>query len=228
MLTALVLTGLFAKLEVTDIKVGTGDAAKKGDVLTLLYKGTLKNGKVFDESTPTKPPYAFKLGAKQVIPGWDQGLVGMKVGGKRKLVIPADLAYGKDQMGAIPPNSQLTFVVELLRIDNVKTLSKVDMKDNKAGTGRQAKNGDQVTLHYTGKFINGFEFDSSVGGKPFTITLGSGQVIKGFDVGIVGMRKGGKRTITIPYEMAYKENGRPPAIPRMATLVFILELVDLK
>jgi len=228
MLSALLITGLVAKLQVTDIKVGTGPAAAKGDVVTVLYKGTLSNGKVFDESTPKKPPFAFKIGAEEVIKGWDQGIAGMKVGGKRKLVIPAELGYGSQQQGTIPPNSQLTFVVELKRIDRTSDKPKVVIKDTKAGTGRAAKNGDTVQVHYTGKFINGYKFDSSVGSQPIEIKLGSGMVVAGFNDGIIGMKKGGKRTITIPYPLAYKENGRPPVIPRYSTLVFDLELVSLK
>ena len=228
MLTALILAGTFAKVEITDLKIGQGVAAKKGDVLTMLYKGTLKSGKVFDETTPQKPPFAFKLGAGQVIDGWEKGLAGMKVGGKRKLVVPYALAYGEKGYGNIPEKADLVFVVELLRLDNDKTINILGKKDTKIGSGQPAKSGDTVTMHYTGRFINGFEFDSSVGGQPFTVVLGAGKVIKGFDLGIAGMKKGGKRTITIPYAMAYKEEGRPPVIPRFSTLVFDLEMVDLK
>jgi peptidylprolyl isomerase len=228
MLTALVLAGAFAKVEITEIKVGKGDAAKKGDVLTMLYKGTLKNGKIFDETTAKEPPYAFKLGAKQVIDGWEQGLVGIKVGGKRKLKVPYQLAYGENGYADIPAKADLTFVVELIRLDNDQTIKKLAIKETQVGKGPAAESGDTVKIHYTGKFLNGFQFDSSVGGDPYSVVLGAGKVIKGFDQGIVGMRKGGKRKVTIPYAMAYKEDGRPPVIPRMATLVFDLELIELK
>lgn len=228
MLTALILAGAFAKVEITELTIGKGESSKPGDVLTMLYKGTFKSGKVFDETTPQKPPYAFKLGGNQVIDGWEQGLQGMKVGGKRKLIVPWQLAYGEKGYADIPAKTDLIFVVELLRIDNAKNQDKLIIKETKPGTGRAAKAGDSVSVHYTGKFLNGFKFDSSVGGDPLSVTLGAGQVIKGFDQGITGMKKGGKRTVTIPYTMAYKEAGRPPRIPRMATLVFDLELVDLK
>lgn len=228
MLTALVLTGMLAKVQITDQKVGTGPAVVAGDVVTVLYKGTLKNGKVFDETTAQEPPYAFKVGNQEVIAGWDQGLVGMKVGGKRKLVVPAALAYGDRQMGDIPPKSDLTFIIELKRIDRAKDTPKIVIKETKAGSGRAAKDGDTVSVHYTGKFLNGFKFDSSVGKEPITVKLGSGRVVKGFNDGIVGLKVGGKRTVTIPFPLAYKEAGRPPVIPGYSTLVFELELVTLK
>lgn len=105
-----------AKLKIEDEKVGTGTTAQTGDTVTVNYTGTLTNGKEFD-STKGKQPFSFTLGAGQVIKGWDQGIVGMKVGGKRKLTIPPDLGYGSQGAGAaIPPNSTLIFDVELLDV----------------------------------------------------------------------------------------------------------------
>ena len=100
---------LIAQDEVT----GTGAEAKLGDVLTVNYTGKLQDGTVFDTSVG-KRPIQFVLGAGQVIPGWDQGLLGMKVGSKRLLIVPPDLAYGTDGYGPIPPNATLVFEVDLL------------------------------------------------------------------------------------------------------------------
>ena len=94
---------------------GTGTAAKTGDTVTVNYTGRLVNGTVFD-SSEGKPPFSFTLGVGQVIPGWDEGLQGMKVGGKRQLVIPPDLAYGSSSVGSIPANSTLIFDVELVDV----------------------------------------------------------------------------------------------------------------
>ena len=94
---------------------GTGDGAQLGDTLTVNYTGKLQDGTVFDTSVG-KRPIQFVLGAGQVIPGWDQGLQGMKAGGKRLLVIPPDLAYGASGYGPIPGNSTLIFEVDLLAI----------------------------------------------------------------------------------------------------------------
>jgi FKBP-type peptidyl-prolyl cis-trans isomerase len=104
-------------LKYLDEKVGTGAEAKAGDAVSVHYTGTLKNGKKFDSSRDRKEPFTFNLGAGQVIKGWDEGVAGMKVGGKRKLIIPSELAYGKRGAGnVIPPDAELTFEVELLEI----------------------------------------------------------------------------------------------------------------
>jgi len=106
------------ELQITDPVIGTGEAAAVGDTVTVNYVGALTNGTVFDASANHgKEGFTFSLGAGQVIEGWDKGIVGMKVGGKRHLVIPASLAYGDRAMGdAIPANSTLVFDVELLKV----------------------------------------------------------------------------------------------------------------
>ena len=106
-----------AGLQVTDETVGTGDEAVAGKTVTVNYVGTLTNGTKFDSSYDRNQPFEFHLGAGQVIKGWDQGVAGMKVGGKRKLVIPPDLGYGAQGAGnSIPPNATLVFEVELLGV----------------------------------------------------------------------------------------------------------------
>jgi FKBP-type peptidyl-prolyl cis-trans isomerase len=102
-------------LEYWDIKVGTGAVAQTGLHVKVDYTGWLTNGKKFDSSVGTGHPFELLLGGGQVIKGWDEGIVGMKVGGKRQLRIPPDLAYGaKGYPGAIPPNATLIFDVKLL------------------------------------------------------------------------------------------------------------------
>lgn len=104
------------KVEMVDSVVGKGTEAVSGKSVTVHYTGTLKGGTKFDSSVDRKEPFTFALGAGQVIKGWEQGIVGMKVGGKRKLTIPAELAYGANAVGAIPANSTLIFDVELLEV----------------------------------------------------------------------------------------------------------------
>lgn len=105
-------------LRITDLELGTGAEAVSGMTVSVNYRGTLENGKEFDSSYG-RGPFSFPLGAGRVIRGWDEGVAGMRVGGKRKLVIPPDLAYGeRGAGGVIPPNATLVFEVELLRIGN--------------------------------------------------------------------------------------------------------------
>lgn len=103
-------------LVVQDLVVGTGATAVAGDTLTVHYVGTLTNGSKFDSSYDRNQPYTFRLGAGAVIAGWDQGVTGMRVGGKRRLTIPPNLAYGNQAVGSIPPNSTLVFEIDLLSI----------------------------------------------------------------------------------------------------------------
>lgn len=221
-LTLLAATLAFqgGKLEKKDVKVGRGPAAQFADYVTVDYTGKLLNGKQFDSSIG-RAPFSFVLGAGSVIKGWDQGVVGMKPGGKRKLKIPAGLAYGSRQMGSdIPPNSTLLFDVELKKID------RVGIKVLKRGTGTGAKGGDEVAIDYTGTLkSNGKPFDSSKGKEPIRFQLGGG-VIPGFTAGVLGMKLGEKRKITIPSALGYGSRATGP-IPPNSDLVFEIELVGL-
>jgi FKBP-type peptidyl-prolyl cis-trans isomerase len=104
-------------LKYVDLKEGTGDEAKSGQTVEVHYTGWLKDGTKFDSSKDRVQPFKFPLGAGRVIKGWDEGVAGMKVGGKRKLIIPPELGYGKRGAGGvIPPDAELTFEVELLGV----------------------------------------------------------------------------------------------------------------
>jgi len=106
-----------SELQIEDIVVGDGKAVVKGALITTQYKGTLEDGTVFDSSYDKGRPFQCVIGTGRVIKGWDQGLMGMKVGGKRRLFVPAHLAYGERQVGAhIQPNSNLLFEIELLEV----------------------------------------------------------------------------------------------------------------
>ncbi len=107
---------LSSRLVVQDRIVGTGEEAQPGDVLTVHYVGILEDGTQFANSIESGTPHTFQLGANEVIAGWDQGLIGMKVGGRRILIIPSELAYGSQARGPIPANATLVFEVELIKV----------------------------------------------------------------------------------------------------------------
>jgi FKBP-type peptidyl-prolyl cis-trans isomerase len=109
-------TPINGTLVVEDLVVGTGATAVAGDTVSVNYLGTLTNGQKFDASADHGGPYSFRLGVGAVIPGFDQGVTGMKVGGKRRLTIPPNLAYGSTGSGPIPPNATIVFEVELVSI----------------------------------------------------------------------------------------------------------------
>ena len=105
-------------LKYIDVEIGAGPAAVSGKEVTVHYTGTFPNGKKFDSSLDRAEPFTFKLGAGRVIKGWDEGVAGMRIGGKRKLFVPPSLGYGKRGAGGvIPPDAELHFEVELLGVE---------------------------------------------------------------------------------------------------------------
>ncbi|MGC5700883.1 FKBP-type peptidyl-prolyl cis-trans isomerase [Pseudomonas sp. NFXW11] len=104
------------ELQIIEIQPGDGKAVVKGALITTQYRGFLEDGSSFDSSYDRGKPFQCVIGTGRVIKGWDQGLMGMRVGGKRKLLVPAHLGYGERSMGAIPPNANLVFEIELLEV----------------------------------------------------------------------------------------------------------------
>lgn len=111
------LDGTLQKLVIDDVIIGNGDEVKNGDKVTVHYIGTLPDGTKFDSSYDRGEPFFFTVGKGAVIEGWEKGLIGMKVGGKRILVIPGNMAYGNRHIGNIPPNATLIFAIELLKVE---------------------------------------------------------------------------------------------------------------
>ncbi|MCE7981184.1 MAG: FKBP-type peptidyl-prolyl cis-trans isomerase [Caldilinea sp. CFX5] len=231
-------------LQYQELKAGDGPAAKAGDIVAVHYTGKLTDGKKFDSSLDRGQPFQFALGQGQVIKGWDEGIALMKKGGKAILTIPPELGYGaRGAGGVIPPNATLVFEVELVDIlpgapaaatkvndaDYQTTASGLKYYDFEVGTGAAPKQGQQVTVHYTGWLVDGKKFDSSLDrGQPFGFAIGVGQVIRGWDEGVMGMKVGGKRQLVIPPELGYGARGAGGVIPANATLIFEVELLGVK
>jgi peptidylprolyl isomerase len=235
-------------LQIEEFAIGTGAEAKKGSEVDVHYSGWVKStGLKFDSSYDRNKPLTIPIGVGSVIKGWDEGVVGMKVGGKRRLSIPAAIAYGDRGFGSkIPPGSDLIFVVELVDsrppppppqpasafkgtpVKQWKTPEGVEITVYKEGKGPALAAGQTASIHYTGTLDNGTQFDSSVArNKPFGFPLGQGRVIKGWDIGAKGMKVGELRKLVIPAELAYGERERGK-IPANSRLTFTMELMGIR
>ena len=222
------------------IKLGDGEKPEATDKVEVHYHGTLEDGTVFDSSVERGQTITF--GLNQVIKGWTEGLQLMPIGSKFKFTIPPELGYGDRDMGSIPPNSTLIFEVELFDIkkpfidtdfsipaEEVVLDSGLRYLEHIQGEGETTKSGNTVIVHYSGFLSDGRKFDSSHDrGRPFNFTLGENRVIKGWEEGLLNMKKGAKRTLIIPPELAYGSRGAGGVIPPDATLVFEVELVEFK
>lgn len=228
-----------------DIAPGTGATVASNDGLDVDYIGQLADGTIFDASQG-RGPFPFVLGVHQVIDGWDEGLVGVKVGGTRQLIIPSTLAYGDQQRGAIPPNANIVFQVivraaaragpivqssfaPVLGVDLVastKTLRGAYQRDIIVGNGAPVAVGQTLTVDYAGYFPDGTKFDASADHPPsFVFVFGTRTVIPGWDEGLAGVRVGGTRQLVIPSSLAYGDGGQG-AVPPFATLVFSVHVIS--
>ncbi|MFC0167710.1 FKBP-type peptidyl-prolyl cis-trans isomerase [Pseudoduganella danionis] len=244
--------------KVTETLVGTGAVAAAGDLVTInmvgyLYDATkadFKGAKVESSVDTGKPAAPFTLGVGNVVTGWDQTIIGMKIGGKRTAILPANMAYGTNSRvevkangityPAIPANSPLVYDFELVDVTKgiipvvvppPTTLTSVDVV---IGSGTAAASGKNLSVYYTlylydgtKPSLRGNKIESNVGGATFDFVLGSGKVIQGWEQGLVGMLAGGTRTLTIPPSLAYgstQQNNIPPN----STLIFDIQLVTVK
>jgi len=232
---------------------GNGPLPKDGETVKVHYTGWLMNGQKFDSSVDRGQPFSFMLGTGRVIKGWELALRLMKKGEKIMVYLPSDLAYGERGAGeVIPPNAILVFEIELLDITNRDKVIQQDMKTIEAylkekgleaqpspyglyyhidrpGTGPNARPGDLVTVNYTGMLLDGKVFDSSYSrDAPITFTLGRGQVIEGWEKGLLFFNKGAKGTIYLPSPLAYGDSGAGALIPPNAILIFDIEVVDIQ
>lgn len=230
-------------LKIEILQEGVGAKPKQGDLLEVHYLGKLLDGKKFDSSYDRNKPFSFRLGMRQVIPGWDLAFQELNKGARAMLTIPSHLAYGDRGVGDIPAGSDLTFEVELLDFKEIKNAEPFDIsgikeKKHESGLtiyrlntteGIPAQSGKTVSVHYTGYLETGQKFDSSVDrGAPLEFPLGQNMVIRGWEIGISLLKVGEKARLIIPADLAYGENGYGSVIPPNATLIFDVELLDVK
>ncbi len=217
-------------LSYMDSVVGQGAEVEVGTYILVHYTGWLQEdgakGRQFNSSYDTGEPIALPIGMGRMIDGWDRGVPGMRVGGKRTLFISPDLGYGvTGSPPLIPPEAPLIFDVEVL------ALPTIELEVMTQGDGRAATRGDKLSVDYTGWFwvdgAKGNKFDSSRDrGRPFRLTLGAGSVISGREIALEGMKQGTEARVIIPPSLAYGAAGRA-SIPPNSTLVFELELVEI-
>ena len=193
-------------LQYSDLTVGTGAEAISGTIVTTDYTLWIQAGTVYTyvDSSEGATAVNFVIGAKDtVFPGWENGVIGMKAGGKRYLVIPPLLGIGSQGNSYIPANSTLVMEIVLKEVREQPTMTKIDEKDYtttasglkyydiQVGTGVTPTVGQTVVVHYSGWLQDGTLFDSSVvRGEPFTFQVGTGSVIPGWDEGVASMKAG--------------------------------------
>jgi peptidylprolyl isomerase len=213
--------------------IGSGPTAESGDYVLAHYTGWLyedgQRGEMFESSRDRGEPLLFRLDRGKVLQGWDQGLKGVRVGGKRRLVIPSDLAYGQRGTGRIPPDATLMFEIEVLEVPQVQAEILTE------GTGPLAEEGDIVELHILGWIDEDGQAgrkiqDTIEDNQPFQFSVGMEQTIAGLDMGVLGMRVGEKRRLVLPPRLAYGSRGIRRGgrviVPENATLIFEVELLE--
>ena len=245
-------------LRYSDVKVGTGAEAKDGYLVEIQFKGWIikdstnlfkdwaadstKKLDLIADSYAMNQPMKIVLGSGSFIKGSEEGMVGMKIGGQRIIVIPSNLAYGPQGMGPIPPNTNIKVLIELVSakesvvakmwdVDSTlfkTTTSGLKYAIVKEGEGELVGKEKQITVHYSGFLLDGTRFDSSVErDEPFTFIAGAGQVIPGWDEGVQLMKKGSKARFIVPANLAWgnRDLGK---IPPNSTVIFDVEVLDIK
>ncbi|HEY4754426.1 MAG TPA: FKBP-type peptidyl-prolyl cis-trans isomerase [Ignavibacteriaceae bacterium] len=249
---------LASGLNYTNDSLGTGRAAKLGDLVSVHFrawvikdstdiykdwsKDSTRQATTIGSSIDFGQPVKFKLGDSAFIKGVDEGIVGMKVGGTRTIIIPSNKAYGEMGFGPVPPNSSLKVVINLVDVKDIVVAKSWDIDSTKivtsksglkyvilqSGMGEKADSADLVTVHYTGFLTDGKIFDSSVErDEPFKFRLKLQPVIPGWEEGVKLLGKGGKAKLIIPPALGY---GAMPvgSIPPNSTLIFDVEVLNVE
>lgn len=205
-------------LIIEDMKIGEGYEVKPSGTVVALYHGTVKDsGVVFDSAFERSEPISFPLDG--VITGWKKGVPGMKVGGIRKLTIPAAMAYGDNPPpgAGIPPKADLVFVIQLV--------DALQINDSKEGTGEAAGLNCLPVTTYTIKDAEGKVLESRDASNPYIWLPGEFAAVQ---YGVVGMKVGGKRTLTVPKELNMTNPGLPTTRPSNVPVTIEIELLGLR
>ena len=225
------------------VEKGSGESVNTNDKVFMQYSGYYTDFKKFDSSYDNgDKAFDVILGRSRVIKGWDNGIVGMKMGEKRRLYIPYQLAYGENGRAPIPPKTDLIFDVELVKFEKLNYPNFVNgstdtvTMDNGVkyiiGTktnGAKIKPHDVVSFAYVGSFTNGNVFDASYDrNDSLTVEAASQKVIKGLDYGLLELKVGEKARFFIPYQLAYGADGREPIIPAKSDLIFDVHILSKK
>lgn len=234
---------LDAGLSYIVVKKGKGKVIEEGDKAHMQYTGYFTDGRKFDSSHDNgSSSFSFILGRGRVIQGWEKGILGMKVGEKRRLNVPYHLAYGEKGRMPIPPKSDLVFDVLLEKIEKInypdfdlKGKDTVELDDGlkyilvDSTSEAKIEAHDIVTIQYVGQFTDGKVFDSSYDrGDSLVFEVGARRVIKGLDNALLNLRKGERVRVLIPYKLAYGERGREPVIPAKSDLIFDIYIQNVK
>ena len=229
------------ELVVTDLIDGAGEAAETGDTVTVNYVGVLSaDGTEFDNSYDRGSTFPVVLGAGRVIPGWDEGLIGIKVGGRRQLDIPAELAYGDAGSGdTIKPGDAISFIVDAISIDKAVPAPEIDVPESVGATElgvtdlvegehcELAAEGDTVTVQliaYRGDTGEELQSTWTTGGA-IQIPLAEGT-IPGLVDGVVGMGVGGRRQLILPPELGFGADGNvEQGLDATTDLILVVDLV---
>lgn len=232
-------------LQIIEVTEGEGTLPRPGDLLSVLYTAWYVDGEQFDSYQDRSAPYKFRLGKKQILPGFDEGVATMRVGGKRILILPPELAFGSEERpGTVPANAWVRLEVEVVDIEPgpqppvpwneagleiVVTGTGLQYIDFVVGEGASPTPESKVTVHYSGFFDDGTAFDSTYfSGIPITFSLSEGELIPGWLQGLMSMRVGGSRKLIIPPFLGYGETGYRDKIPPNATLIYDIELLAVK
>ncbi|MBP2680877.1 MAG: peptidylprolyl isomerase FKBP-type [Candidatus Krumholzibacteriota bacterium] len=231
-------------LQVTEVVEGEGELPEKGDILKLHYTGWYLDGEMFDTTDKLEGPATVRFGHGNLLPGLEEGVATMRKGGKRILVLPPELAFGKEgRPGVVPPGKWVKFEVELVEIEPgpppilpwndagmevVTTNSGLQIVDFVVGEGDYPKVGDTVVVSYSAFLDDGTLFDTTYYNRaPVEFVLDVERLIPGWVEALLTMRVGGQRKIVVPPFLGYGAKGYGKSVPPNATLMYDIELLEI-